>query len=162
MRVLAAAGVLPELAAGAALSVEGPSGRTFQGTGGVLYFPEVRTSAPADFAFGVTAGWLGGCGQPWRAERVALFLCAKLFIGAIHSVVYTLNPTQPGDRLWSGASVSSTAKFRIAGPFLAEIGAEVLVPLTRQPFMVRGESKPIFEEGSVDPVGFAGVGVSIP
>jgi hypothetical protein len=162
-RALVAAGVLPGAAPGAAMSAEGPVERTFQATAGMLYLPEVRT-ASRDFAFGLTAGWLGVCAKPWAEGRVAIALCGKFLLGAIHSVVYTLEPTGPGDRLWTGASLSLGARFRIAGPVVAELGGEGLVPFpfTRYQFQVTGHDGSVFHEQSVAWFAFAGVGVSIP
>jgi hypothetical protein len=123
--------------------------------------PEVRTAA-GDFGFGLTAAWLGACAQAWGERAVALSACGKLFAGGIHAVVYALEPTQPGDRLWAAASVSAQIRVRVVGPLVAELGAEGLVPITRQPFLVHGQSGTVFQESVVGAAGFAGVGVSIP
>ena len=160
-RVLVAAGILPGAAAGAALSADGPAGSRFQGTGGLLYFPEARNAA-GDFAFGLTAGWLGVCAEPWAAGRIAVAICGKILLGAIHAVVCVLAPDQPGDRAWSGASLSVGARFRIVGPLIAELGAEALVPLASWQFKVLDSSRPVFQQAPVAGLGFAGLGVSIP
>jgi hypothetical protein len=160
-RALVAAGVLPAAAAGAAFSAEGPTGRPVEGSAGVVYWPEVRTSS-RDFAFGLTAGWLGACARPRQASRASVSLCAKAYVGAIHSVVYALEPTEPGDRIWTGAAVSLAARLRLVGPVVAELGGEMLVPITRQRFKVQGESALVFQEWAVTGFGFVGVGVSIP
>ncbi len=143
------------------MSAEGPGDHAFQATAGMLYLPEVRT-ASRDFAFGLTAGWLGMCAKPWAEGRVAIALCGKFLLGAIHSVVYTLEPTGPGDRVWTSASMSLGAGIRIAGPVVAELGGEGLVPFTRYQFQVTGQSGSVFPEASVAGFAFAGVGVSIP
>jgi hypothetical protein len=160
-RALVAVGVLPVAGAGAALSAQGPVDRTFQGTAGVLYLPEVRTPS-GGFAFGLTAGWLGVCAQPWTQGRIALAICGTILFGALHSVVFALDPIQPGDTLWSSASLSIGARVRIAGPLIAEVGAEALFPFTREQFLVKGAGTPAFQEGSVGGFGFGGLGVSIP
>jgi hypothetical protein len=160
-RAVVAAGVLPATSFGFAWSAEAPADRVFVGTAGVLYLPEVRTPA-RDFAFGLTTAWLGACAQGWGARPVSLAVCGKVLLGAIHAVVYALEPTQPGDRLWAGASLAGQARFRIVGPLVAELGAEMVVPLTRPRFRVSGESAPVFQEAPVGVAGFAGIGVSIP
>lgn len=160
-RALVAAGVLPAAAVGAGLSVEGPVNRTVQATAGMLYLPEVRT-ASRDFAFGLTSGWLGACAKPWAEGRVAITACGKILLGAIHSVVYTLAPTEPGDRVWTSAALTLGFKVRIGGPFVAELGGEGWVPFTPYRFRVVGQSGWVFQEGSVSGFVFAGVGVSIP
>jgi hypothetical protein len=159
-RALVAVGLLPGAAPGAALSVEGPVDRRLQATAGVVYLPETRTSG-RDFGFGLTAGWLGACAQPWADDRVAIAFCGTILVGGIHSVVYTLEPTNPGEIFWASASASFTARFRIAGPFVVELGGEGLVPFTAYRFDVRGQTSP-FQEGSVAGFGFVGMGVSIP
>jgi len=160
-RALVAGGVLPGVAPGAALSVEGPVDRPFQATAGVLYLPETRTPA-RDFGFGLTAGWLGACAQPWADDRVAVAFCGTILVGGIHSVVYTLEPTNPGEIFWASASASFTARFRIAGPFVVEVGGEGLVPFTPYRFDVTGQTSQAFREESVAGFGFVGLGVSIP
>ncbi|MGA3119651.1 MAG: hypothetical protein ABSF69_02680 [Polyangiaceae bacterium] len=162
-RALVAAGVLPAAAAGAAFSAEGPSGRPVEGSAGVVYWPEVRTSS-REFAFGLTAGWLGACARPWQAFRATVSLCGKVYVGAIHSVVYALEPTEPGDRIWTGAALSLAARLRLVGPLVAELGGEMLVPVTRQRFKVQGPSGSalVFQEWAAAGLGFVGVGVSIP
>ena len=160
-RALVAGGLLPGAAPGAALSVEGPVDRRFQATAGVLYLPETRT-ATRDFGFGLTAGWLGACAQPWADDRVAVAFCGTVLVGGIHSVVYTLEPTNPGEIFWASPSASFTARFRIAGPVVVELGGEGLVPFTPYRFEVRGQSRWPYQEGSVAGFGFVGLGVSIP
>jgi len=160
-RALLAAGILPGAAVGAALSAEGPDELPFQGSAGILYFPEVRT-ATGDFAFGLTAGWLGACARPWATGRVSLAICGSLLLGAIHAVVYTLEPYHPGDQVWIGASLSLGMRFRLVGPIVAELGAEGLVPFQAWQFLISGPNKTAFQEASVAGFGFAGLGVSIP
>jgi hypothetical protein len=141
------------------LSAEGPTGLTFHGSAGLLFLPEVRA---ADFAFGLTAGWLGVCARPWAQGRVATAICGKVLLGAIHAVVYAVEPDRPGDRIWSSASLSLGLRLRIVGPLVAELGAEALVPFTPYRFLVAGPNTLIFQEAPVAGFGFAGLGVSIP
>jgi hypothetical protein len=160
-RGVIAAGLLPSASPGFAWSAETPAGRVVLGTAGVLYLPETRT-AEGDFAFGLTLAWLGACAQAWGERAVSLAVCGKVLLGAIHAVVYKLEPTEPGDRIWSGASLAGQARFRIVGPLVVELGAEMVVPFTRSRFMVSGGDAPVFQESAVGAVGFAGLGLSIP
>ena len=160
-RAVLGTGILPSASPGFAWSAEAPAERVLVGSAGVLYFPEVRTAA-RDFAFGLTAAWLGACAQAWGGRPVSLAVCAKVLLGALHAVVYQLEPTEPGDRFWSGASLAGQARFRIVGPLVLEVGGELLVPITRQRFMVSGQSAPVFQESAAGVAGFAGLGVSIP
>jgi hypothetical protein len=158
-RSLLAAVVLPRASAGVALAAEVPLYRILDGTAGVLYFPEVE--GRPDFAFGLTAAWLGACASPRLSTNVALSLCGKVVLGAIHAVVEVLEPVQPGDRFWASGGLSAGLRARIAGPLALEIGAELDLPVTREAFVVGGESSPAFQEGAVAGVGFLGLGVTI-
>jgi hypothetical protein len=71
-------------------------------------------------------------------------------------------PTQPGDQPWFGLSLSGRAQVRLVGPLHIEAGAELIAPLTRNPFDVRGQTTAVFQESSVAGCGFLGVGASIP
>jgi hypothetical protein len=128
---------------------------------GVLYLPETKTSA-GDFAFGLTAAWVGGCAQAWGQRRVSIAACAEVLGGAIHAVVYDLVPLHPGDRFWAGASVVAQARWRIVGPLVAELGAQAIVPITRPPYGIAGGGGIVFQEAPVAGAAFAGLGVSIP
>jgi hypothetical protein len=165
-RALVAFGLLPAASVGVALAADVPVVRAVRATAGLFYLPEVRTQA-RDFGFGLTAGWLGACVEPWhgpwRGEPlVALSFCGGFLVGAIHSVVYALVPTEPGDRMWSGASLSAQARIRLIGPLVAELGAELVAPLIRHQFIVQGQQGSVFQEQSVAGLGFAGIGASIP
>jgi hypothetical protein len=154
-------GLLPATSLGFAWSAEGPANRPFLASVGVLYLPEVRTAA-RDFGFGLTTAWLGGCAQAWGERSIALAACAKVLAGGIHAVVYTLEPTTPGDRPWVAASLEARIRGRIIGPCVAELGGEAFFPITRQRFRVSGQSDPVFQEATVGVAGLAGIGVSIP
>jgi hypothetical protein len=127
----------------------------------MLFLPEVRTS-DGRFGFGLTTAWLGACLAPWRGARGGASLCGSLFLGAIHAVVYTLEPTRPGDQLWIGAALTPAAQLRLVGPLVAEIGTDIVLPFTRQVFTVGGEPNQVFQQSKVAGVGFLGLGLSIP
>jgi hypothetical protein len=83
-------------------------------------------------------------------------------LGAIHAVVYVLEPTTPGQQLWGGLEVTPGIRVRLAGPVVAEAGAELVVPVTRQQFTVGGRPGVAFQETPVAGVAFLGFGLSIP
>jgi len=159
-RGLLGAGLLPQTSAGVALSAEIAVARSVDATAGALYLPEARTSV-GDFAFGLTAGWGGACVRTARA-RASVSLCGKVLVGAIHSVVFTLEPAAPGDRWWAAGALSAQARLRIAGPVLAELGLEGIAPMTRDRFVVGGRVDPVFRQGPVAGMAFVGLGVTIP
>jgi hypothetical protein len=159
-RALLGVGLMPHAAAGVGLSATVAIGHWAAATVGALYWPEVHT-ADGDFAFGLTAGWVGGCARSSGA-RAGASVCGKVLLGAIHSVVFALEPTDPGDRAWAGAALSAQARLRLFGPVMAEFGIEGIAPMTRQRFLVRGRSDPVFQQEPIAGVGFAGLGVTIP
>jgi hypothetical protein len=163
LRGLVAGGLLPGASPGMGLAVDLPVYRALHGTAGMFLLPETQDST-ARFAFGLTAGWLGPCVEPVRGWRGALSACAKLELGAIHSVVLSklLVPTEPGDRFWAGGSASLEGRLRLVGPLVAEAGAELFLPIPRQQFSILGQANAVFTESAPAGAGFVGLGVTIP
>jgi len=141
------------------VATEVPLYRVLDGTAGVLYFPEV--AAGTDFAFGLTAAWLGACASPALSARVALSLCGKISLGAIHAVVEVLDPVSPGDRFWAAGALSAGLRVRVLGPLAFEAGVELDLPVTRPEFVVGGETPPAFQEQVAAGIGFLGLGATI-
>jgi hypothetical protein len=161
-RGLASAGLLPSLAPGLALAAELPVRGAMHAAGGMLYLPEQRTS-DAGFAFGMTAAWLGGCFLPVDLARTSLSLCAMAEGGAIHAVVLSLSPLSPGDRPWVAGSVEAVLRLRPAGPLLAEIGGDFIVPFTRDRFVLEPQpATTVFRQGPVAGTLFVGAGMLFP
>ncbi len=160
LRAIAALGLLPATSPGVALSVDLPAYRFVHAAAGVLYLPEQRT-ANRDDAFGLTVAWLGVCARPVDSSRTSLSFCASGQAGGIHSVVFALEPAQPGDQVWVGASVGGVFRARVVGPLEAEVGADLVVPVTRYAFTVQGAGT-AFRGAPVAGVGFLGAGMSIP
>jgi hypothetical protein len=163
LRGVVAGGLLPGASPGVSLAVDLPVYRALHGTTGVLFLPETKSSDDR-FAFGLTAAWLGPCAELVRGRRGALLACAKLELGAIHSVVYELVPTpEAGERFWASGSFSLEGRLRLVGPLVAEAGAELFIPIPRQRFSIVGqEANPVFTESAVGGAGFVGLGVTIP
>jgi hypothetical protein len=128
---------------------------------GALLLPEVRTSDRA-FGFSLMAARVGACWVPWGKGRVSFSSCGDALLGAIDSVVYVDEPTQPGGRFWAGAGGTAKLAVRLLGPAIAEIGGTVVVPLVRTRFFVENLPGTVFQEPIVSGVAFAGLGVSIP
>jgi hypothetical protein len=164
--VVAAEGLLPAPAAGVSMATEASAGGILSATAGVLFLPEVRTSGQ-DFAFGLTAAWLGVCAQPWRNQVISLAACGMGELGALHAVVFhsavnALTPDNPGDSVWASASLSLAVRLRLAGPVFGELGGEGLVPFSRNKFKIKDQPEPTFQEEWVSGLGFVGLGLSIP
>jgi hypothetical protein len=93
--------------------------------------------------------------------RVALDLCGSALAGDLHAVVRTsdVRPDEPGDRFWAALSASTVTRLRF-GPILLETGAELVVPLIRSRFAIRGGSDDVFQQSPVAGLMFLGVGLS--
>jgi hypothetical protein len=154
-------GLLPKTSVGMSLSMGVEVARFTEVTAGALYLPEVHT-ADGDFAFGLTAGWAGGCFLPVKAPRARLSLCGMGLLGAIHSVVLAFEPTNPGERFWGAAALSARVRVRVAGPVTVDVGGDALAPLIRDSFLVRNRPGTVFQEGQIVGTLFAGLGVEIP
>lgn len=132
-----------------------------------LLVPEQRT-ADRRFAFGMTAGFLGACfdalrvGKPAEGPALSLAPCAHVGVGEIHSVVFSLLPTEPGTRVWvSGAAelLLRVSPFSPAVPLDIELGLGFLTPFVRPRFFVIGENSTVFQQPVVIPRGNLMVGV---
>ncbi len=159
LRAGAGLGLLPRAAA--ALSLAGQVGLadSVHLTGEALWLPEVRTG-DGRFGFGLSAFALGACVDVVRRARVDLAACGALWGGALHAVVYTLSPLAPGDHPWAAASLAPRLRIHLVSRLHAELGAQVLVPVVRQPFLVTSATAPVFQESPVGLFPFAGLGAS--
>jgi hypothetical protein len=161
LRGVLADGLLPSASPGVEVAGKLPVSGIVQVAAGAILLPEVRTAA-SDLGFGLTALWAGACADVWSGPWGAASLCAAAMLGAIHAVVYVLEPTTPGQQLWGAASVTPGIRVRIAGPLIMEVGGELIVPATRQQFTVGGRPGVAFQEPPVAGLGFLGLGLSIP
>ncbi|WP_129346898.1 hypothetical protein [Sorangium cellulosum] len=164
-RGLAALGLLPAPAPGAALSAEWSFLPRWTLSTGALWLPELRADDPT-FAFGITAGWLGACVEAIRSRAVALGVCGRLVAGSIHAVIFEdldeprVVPTTPGARPWLSAAAGPRLAVRVVGPLRIEAGVDLLVPATRYSFRVQGDLPAAFEQPAVAGTVFGGLGVT--
>jgi hypothetical protein len=167
LRAIAGFGLLPAPAVGFALTAQGRLTGPLTWSAGAIWFPEVGTPPPApgdisQYAFGITAGWLAACADGIRAERTLVGVCAGLLAGAIHAVVYNLEPVTPGDRPWFAISLGPRARFRLFGPIAAELGLDAIVPLIRYRFATRTASpdgETVFQQSVVGLSAWLAVGL---
>jgi hypothetical protein len=160
MRGVVGLGLLPGLAPGLSWSTE-IGGDLVRATGGALWLPEAKTDDGA-FAFGLTAGWLGACVEQVRAPPFAVAGCGSALAGAIHAVVYAIEPTFPGDRPWAALALSERLRVELSPPIVLELGVDLIAPLTRHRFLVAGDPTPVLVEPPLAVTWSTGVGVSIP
>jgi hypothetical protein len=161
LRGTMAGGLLPGAAAGIETAWSLALGHWIAPSAGVLFLPERRAS-DVRFGFGLTALGLGACAELVDRAVVRPRVCAQLWAGAIHSVVYELVPMQPGERVWFAASVAPEVHLSVGARLFVVAGGEVVVPIIRDSFRVTGWPDPVFEESPVAFRAFAGIGVDFP
>jgi hypothetical protein len=129
----------------------------------VGFFPEHRTTgAVGDFAFGLSYGEIAGClALPlWGASSWEL--CGGLLGGALHIVVYSPEPANPGQRWTVAASERTRLVLPLFGRTVLEIGVGASEPFTRRSFYVAGAPPgmdTVFTQPAVAVAGWAGLGV---
>jgi hypothetical protein len=158
-RVLLAAGILPGIVPGAAVFGEMGTERV-RGSLGVVYLPE--STKDARYAFGLTTGALGVAFAWPVAEGFELSVLGELEVGAIHAVVYELEPVRPGDQLWFAATAGPRLGFSGFSPLRFELGATLVVPFVRPAFEVRGSAEPVFQSAPVGGFLYFGAGLGTP
>jgi len=135
----AGVGLLPRLAPGVGLGGEVSISRRVSVRAGGVILPEVRTPAPDEnFAFGLSAAWLGACFDAFQRETLALGACAGGLGGVMHAVVYFPDATHPGQRALWAASGGLRLASHLAGRIELQIAADGLVPVNRRVFTVEG------------------------
>jgi hypothetical protein len=160
LRAVASAGLLPGFAPGIAIGTDLALARWLSLSAALSYWPEQKQrSGSGAIAFGLSAVSLGACSEPVAFDALGVALCAGALLGSIHSVIYQLIPTAPGDRLWSGLSAGA----RIYAPRKATVrvsfALDALAPLTRQRFTVGGQPGTAFRQSAVALDAQLGLGV---
>ena len=160
LRAVASAGLLPGFAPGVAIGTDLALARWLSLSAALWYWPEQKQrSGTGAIAFGLSAVSVGACGEPVAFDVLGLALCAGALLGSIHSVIYQLIPTAPGDRLWSGLSAGA----RIYAPRKAAVrvsfALDALAPLTRQRFTVGGQPGTAFRQSALALDAQLGLGV---
>ena len=161
LRVGAGFGLLPHITPGVALAGHVSLSARVDLAAEALWMPEARTD-DARFSFGLTALSLGACFVPVRADSVDLAACAAIWGGALHAVVFDLQPASPGDYPWVAASAAPRLRVRLGPHVHLEAGAHLLFPITRPPFTVSGWKDPVFRQSPVTGLPFVGLGANFP
>jgi hypothetical protein len=160
LRASIAHNLLPQTAPGAALTVTLRGELVGAAFGGVFYpETELRTEG-AHLGFGLSAGFASGC--LWaKTSDPQIWSCIGARVGALHSVVYSPDPVQPGDRFWWAASSELGLRQHLGGRVFIELGAAALFPLVRHRFQVDASPAPVYEQGVASVEGFAGIGLGL-
>lgn len=156
-------GVLPNPAFGVELGVRVGLERTQRWSLrlATLFLPEQRdTSGGGDFSYGLTALELGACINT-HAQRLVGFGCVSPGMGAVHAVVNSPEPFEPGDRLWFAVRLEAGLALQVAGPVWLEARAFDLVAPLRWQFRVKTDRGPqeVFRQDAFMPGGALGLGV---
>jgi hypothetical protein len=162
LRGSASLGLLPRPAAGVALAGQVGVGEPVELTGEALFVPQVSTN-DARFGFGLSALALGACVELVRSAHLDLGACGAIWAGAVHAVVLTpFYFMAPGDYAWAAASAMPRLRLALGSRVYAEVGTQLVVPLVRTPFEVKGSTTPAFQQYPVAALPFLGVGVGFP
>ncbi|WP_437649502.1 hypothetical protein [Sorangium sp. So ce362] len=165
-RGFASVGIVPSPGAGVALSGEWSILPRWTLETGALWLPEQHATRRT-FAFGLTAGWLGGCLEMVRSRSLVFGLCGRVVAGAIYAVIYgdeqitpTILPTDVGSRAWLSLGAGTRLGVRIVGPLRLETGIDLFVPMTRYSFQLQDGQPAGFQQPAVAGAAFGGVGVT--
>lgn len=159
---IASFGLLPGTAWGAGLAARVPLAAWLAAAVGFEFFPEREvTAAGGRFGFGLTAGSLGLCVEPLAPASFGLELCGQAELGAVHAVVYRLEPTVPGDRLFGAAGLSARIFVRPQRNLRISLGLGGCSPFAAYRFSVRGQSGTVFAQSQLAGGALMSVGVEL-
>lgn len=152
-----AAGLVPGASPMVGLSAALPLDPHWSLAGNAMWVAE---SKPSDerFSFSLTAFGAGVCrGGPIGLTWVGG--CVSAWLGTLPAVVYSLRPTDPGDRPFAALSAGPFVRGNVFGPLHAELGADLFVPLVRRSFTVAGWADPVWKQPAVAAAIHFGVGM---
>jgi hypothetical protein len=161
--LVAVAGVLPRIAPGVDMAVRQSLDRRerFALRVGALYLPEqARSDSKGSFSYGLTAFEAGACADGHH-RRAFWFGCGSLGLGAIHAVVRSPAPFDPGDRIWMAFRVEAGLALQIAGPVWVEARLFELIAPRRWTFRCKIDETPtaVFEQDFFMPGAAIGFGL---
>jgi len=116
----------------------------------------------ASFGVGLTYGTLELGYALLGPGSAALRATAGFAAGAMHTVVYSPEPTGAGDLFWPAVVATVVAQVRLAGPMTGEFGVRGLVPWGQYRLKVEGPNEPVFSASPVGGEAHVGIGVEFP
>jgi hypothetical protein len=148
LRAIASTGLLPGFAPGVTLGADLELARWLALSAALAYWPEQKADGRPNGAVGVglSAASLVACAEPVALPPFGTALCAGALLGSIHTVVYELIPTAPGDRLWSALSAGVRVYAPRETPVRVSLAFDALAPLTRHRFTVGGQPGTVFRQ----------------
>ncbi len=154
--------LLPGSSPGLELSTDAPLVTPLRWRLAASYFKEQRLEGDRAFGFGLTALSALACVESRALSGVVAGACPGAMVGSLHSVVYRLEPLEPGERLWSAARLDLFLGARTESRFRTELGVELVLPLTRWTFETSDGRTPseVFSQPWLIPVARFAVGYS--
>jgi hypothetical protein len=135
-RALLSTSLLPKPAPGIGIAFEPVFDHSWRATFGAAYlFPQKTTDGIV--AIGMTTLHGGLCGGSSGNARIGADLCLALHGGVTHATAHRLEPDQPGDRVWFGATAGVRFRINLSG-FVIEALVDAMVPITRHRFRITG------------------------
>lgn len=144
--------LVPELAYGFRIAIDAAITDSFRWWIDARYWPEQIAMLPGSkFGVGLTTASLGLCfGETF--EPLRLEGCAGLDLGAMHVVVYDPIPSDPGDRVFVGASAALRFMVKLAHPIWLGVWAGASVPFIDYDLRVEGQPTPVFSSAPIAPL----------
>jgi hypothetical protein len=127
---------------------------------GASYLPPV-TTRDGTTSIGRTVARVGGC-LDTTPTWMQLGFCAGVLGGAMHLVALSLQPVDPGDRVWLGASAEFHARLLPGDRWVISAQVRPVVPLLTWAPRVEGASSPSFSPWPVAIEADLAVGVRLP
>jgi hypothetical protein len=134
------AGLVPKVAAGATLGFDPDVTARVRPVIAAALFPSRRTD-DGTLGVGLSYGGVGACARAAGGRSVSLDGCALVLAGATHASVYDVEPIEPGDRFWLGASTGARFHLELAPMLALDVGVDAIFPWIRRRFDAVGASQ---------------------
>ena len=158
------AGVVPASSPGIELAFGARPGRQWGFALAGSYTASQRISRGiGSLDIGLTRGSALLTFEAGRSESVRLVLGAGATLGAFHLAVRQPAPvTDAGDFWFGAAELAADLQISITKAIFVEVGGSVLVAPSRQQFLVRGQTDPVWRQSVLSGLGFLGAGAMFP
>lgn len=106
---------------------------------GLTYWPEQRGGLfGSRVGVGLTTGRLGVSVPYFREGGLTLEVAGAVHVGAMHTVIFSIEPAQPGDQLFLAADVRARARWAFAAPLALVVDVAAVIPIVRNVLRVDG------------------------
>jgi hypothetical protein len=153
-------GLLPGDGLGARVGADFLLPRRVHALATAMFLPQESTNT--GFAFGLTAMGAGACVDVVSTHHFTAAPCVDALVGEIYAVVFSLLPLPPGGKVWGGIDALARLRWQPVSPLFVELRVGGLVPFPRYAFSVLGQSRAVYQEWPVAPIGDLALGLSFP